>query len=141
MRVRVPFSLRVATAVAIAGFCAGTQSYAQSGAVSVIGTLTDEGVECPAMRGDDGKLYTLTPAGATSGYGPGDRVQVNGTVAEMSICQQGTTISVLGVQPMPQGAEQSNPSSKPSKAPLKAQKPPAHRQVQLRPGPAPAATP
>ena len=27
--------------------------------ISVVGRLTSEGVECQALRGDDGQLYTL----------------------------------------------------------------------------------
>jgi hypothetical protein len=65
---------------------------AGAGEVRVTGRLTDEGVECPALRGDDGRLYTL--AGNTGGFKPGDRVTVVGTVAEMSTCMQGTTIGV-----------------------------------------------
>lgn len=65
---------------------------ARAGEVRITGRLTDEGVECPALRGDDGKLYTL--AGDTKGFRPGDRVTVTGTVAEMSTCMQGTTIGV-----------------------------------------------
>lgn len=58
----------------------------------VVGTLTAEGATCPAMRGDDGRLYTL--AGEMGGLQPGQRVQVAGRVAEASICMQGTTITV-----------------------------------------------
>lgn len=65
---------------------------ARAGEVRVTGRLTDEGVECPALRGDDGRLYTL--AGDAGGFKPGDRVTVVGTVAEMSTCMQGTTIGV-----------------------------------------------
>lgn len=39
----------------------------------VVGTLTDEGVECPALRGDDGQIYTLTPRDL-QGFEIGDRV-------------------------------------------------------------------
>lgn len=60
--------------------------------VRVTGVLTDEGVECPALRTDDGDLYTL--AGDTGEFVQGDRVTVEGTVAEASICMQGTTIEV-----------------------------------------------
>lgn len=67
-----------------------------AGEVRVVGRLTDEGVECPALRGDDGRLYTL--AGDTGGFKPGDRVTVTGTVAEMSTCMQGTTISVRSIE-------------------------------------------
>lgn len=64
--------------------------------VTVVGTLSKEGAECPALRGDDGKLYTLTP-NDLGAFGPGDRVKVRGTVAPMSICQQGTTITVTSI--------------------------------------------
>lgn len=62
-------------------------------AVTVTGTLSKEGVECPALRGDDGTLYTLSPRDIGA-FGPGDRVTVAGTIAEMSTCMQGTTIIV-----------------------------------------------
>jgi hypothetical protein len=64
--------------------------------INVRGTLTDEGVECQALRGDDGELYTLT--GDLSGFEEGDRVKVRGTLAEVSICQQGTTIEVQSIK-------------------------------------------
>lgn len=67
--------------------------------VVVRGVLTDEGVECQALRGDDGILYTL--AGKLEGFQVGDRVRVQGTVAEMSICQQGTTLDVKKIQKDP----------------------------------------
>jgi hypothetical protein len=61
----------------------------------VRGVLTAEGVECQALRGDDGTLYTLAGvAGKMEGFEVDDRVRVEGTVAEMSICQQGTTLDV-----------------------------------------------
>jgi LysM repeat protein len=63
------------------------------GRVTVIGTLTREGVECQVMRGDDGQLYTLT-GDLPRRLRPGDRVRVVGRIAEVSFCQQGTTISV-----------------------------------------------
>jgi hypothetical protein len=50
------------------------------------------------MRGDDGKLYTLT-GGNVGDFFPGDRVRVDGRVAQVSICQQGTTISVTRIAP------------------------------------------
>jgi len=61
--------------------------------VRVVGTLTDEGVECPAMRGDDGVLYTLGPVELVRGE-VGDRVRVTGRIAEGSICQQGTSLII-----------------------------------------------
>lgn len=64
--------------------------------VTVVGTLSKEGVECPALRGDDGVLYTLTPRDL-AGFAPGDRVKVTGTLPAMSMCMQGTTISVTSI--------------------------------------------
>jgi hypothetical protein len=61
--------------------------------VRVVGVLTDEGAECPALRGDDGQLYTLTPRDL-QGFEVGDRVAVVGKVAEISFCNQGTTLEV-----------------------------------------------
>jgi hypothetical protein len=69
------------------------------GRITVVGTLTDEGVECQAMRGDDGELYTL--GGNLEGYHTGDRVKVTGEVAEMSFCMQGTTITVVTIERAP----------------------------------------
>jgi hypothetical protein len=63
--------------------------------VAVTGELTSEGVECPALRADDGALYTL--AGDTGGFEVGDRVRVQGRVAEMSTCMQGTTLEVVEI--------------------------------------------
>ncbi len=62
------------------------------------GTLTSEGVECPAMRGDDGTLYTLASRD-THGFNVGDKVCVRGRRAEMSFCQQGITIAVTSIGP------------------------------------------
>ena len=61
--------------------------------ITVIGILTDEGVECQAMRSkDDNKLFTLI--GNLEGFKNGDQVQVIGKIAEVSFCMQGTTIAV-----------------------------------------------
>lgn len=60
--------------------------------VRITGTLTDEGVECQALRSENDDLFTL--AGMPEGFERGDRVQVVGTVAEVSFCQQGITLEV-----------------------------------------------
>ena len=60
--------------------------------VRVEGTLTTAGVECPVMRGDDGKVYSL--AGSIGDLQAGDEIWVEGEIAQMSICMQGTTINV-----------------------------------------------
>ena len=65
-------------------------------AVDVRGQTTDEGVECPAVRGEDGTLYTL--AGAPAWVAPGQEVVIRGTIAETAICQQGITISVTHME-------------------------------------------
>jgi hypothetical protein len=64
--------------------------------VEVTGVLTDEGVECPALRTGDGTLYTL--AGDLEEFKVGDRVRVTGRIAEVSICQQGTTLEVVAIE-------------------------------------------
>jgi LysM repeat protein len=58
----------------------------------IVGTVPAEGATCPAMRGDDGRLYTLT--GRTGSLRSGDRIEVTGVRATASICQQGVTIAV-----------------------------------------------
>ena len=62
----------------------------------VVGTLTDEGVECQALRSDHGDLYTLI--GELHSFRNGDRVVVEGSVADVSYCQQGTTMTVLTIR-------------------------------------------
>jgi hypothetical protein len=66
--------------------------------VDLTGTLSNEGVECPAVRGDDGKLYTLADP-AAGGFRPGDRVRVEGEVAGMSRCMQGITLTATTITP------------------------------------------
>lgn len=61
------------------------------GTLSITGVVTDEGVECTAIRGSDGRLYTIAGGG---GLRPGDRVHVRGRRAEASFCMQGITIDV-----------------------------------------------
>jgi LysM repeat protein len=65
--------------------------------VSITGVISNEGVECPVIRAENGRLYSL--AGGLSGFRPGDRVTVLGEVAQMSTCMQGTTIAVDSIRP------------------------------------------
>ena len=58
--------------------------------ICVRGRLTGEGVECQALRGDDGKLYTLGRPRITAKTGA--PVCACGTVVRFSTCMQGTTI-------------------------------------------------
>jgi hypothetical protein len=62
----------------------------------VTGVLTNEGVECQMLRGDDGRFYALL--GDIGGARSGDRLRVTGRVAEMSICMQGTALAVETVE-------------------------------------------
>jgi hypothetical protein len=71
--------------------------------IDIQGVLTDEGVECQAMRGDDGKLYTLT--GELQGFSAGDRVRVVGQIAEISFCMQGTTLQIRRIERQGAGKE------------------------------------
>ena len=64
--------------------------------VTVTGLLTDEGVECPALRGEDGVLYTLVDK--PDPFKPGDRVTVTGLPVEISTCMQGTTLRVKSMR-------------------------------------------
>lgn len=64
--------------------------------ISVVGTLSNEGTECQALRGDDGRLYTLADP-AAGGFRAGDRVSVTGEVAGMSRCMQGITLTATTI--------------------------------------------
>jgi hypothetical protein len=72
---------------------------AESGVI-ITGTVTDEGVECPAVRTADGKLYTIATSERDK-LKPGVRVRITGEIATMSICQQGTTISAEKIEVLP----------------------------------------
>jgi hypothetical protein len=66
------------------------------------GELTDEGVECPAMRDTDGFLYTLIgDVGDIEARGleAGDPIVVEARYVETSICMQGTTLEVERILP------------------------------------------
>lgn len=60
--------------------------------LTVTGTIVKGGVECPLLRSDEGRRYSLT--GDLGGFGPGDRVRVTGRLAEVSICMQEPTLEV-----------------------------------------------
>jgi len=65
--------------------------------VSVIGILTDEGVECQALRTLTQNLFTLV--GDMKGLQTGDMVMATGIKAKASICMQGTTIELRNIIP------------------------------------------
>ena len=65
------------------------------GSVRLEGVLTQEGIECPTLRDEEGKLWTL--AGSLRGFEPGDRVVVEGQLAQFSICMTGTTLDLRSI--------------------------------------------
>jgi len=67
------------------------------GVLQRTGEITDEGVECLAMRDTDGFLYTLI--GNVEGLGTGDSVVIEARYVEASICMQGTTLEVVRLLP------------------------------------------
>jgi len=79
-------------AVIVCAGCTEAGPIPPNGILQINGVLTGEGVECPALRGDDGQLYTL--AGDLAGASLGDQVCVDGQLVEISICQQGITLEI-----------------------------------------------
>ena len=73
---------------------------ATSAEITITGLATNEGVECPAVRGDDGKLYTIVGKD-TQKLTPGVRVKITGNIVEVSTCMQGTTIRASSVEVVP----------------------------------------
>jgi LysM repeat protein len=72
-----------------------TARSARSERLVITGTLIKGGIECPLLRADNGRVYSL--AGDLRGYGHGDRVEIAGRIAEASICMQGPTVEVRRV--------------------------------------------
>jgi endonuclease YncB( thermonuclease family) len=70
----------------------------REGEVCVAGRRVSGGVECPAFRGDDGRLYTLL--GDLQALREGAPVCLCGKIARISFCMQGTTLAVTRVAPM-----------------------------------------
>lgn len=76
---------------------AGVNAGAES---AVSGVLTNEGVSCPTMRDDAGRLYTLL--GDLQGFDEGDRVLISGSAAaDRRICGQSETIQVFSIAKAP----------------------------------------
>ena len=64
---------------------------------TIIGTLTNKGVECPAMIGDDGQLYSLL--GNIMGFQAGQRIEVEARKLErLSPCRRGTTVEIKSIK-------------------------------------------
>jgi hypothetical protein len=73
-----------------------TKATAKTGkSVTAVGTLM-KGVECQAMKEDKtGSVFTFTKM--PKGFKNGDHVKVTGTVVDISICQQGTTLAITKI--------------------------------------------
>lgn len=70
------------------------------GKSAISGVLTNEGINCPALRDDAGKLYTLL--GDLGGFDDGDRVLIRGTAGvDNRICNQSETIQVFTIDKAP----------------------------------------
>ena len=71
---------------------------APDGTVVRQGRITNAVGDCsaPALLTDEGVLYTLV--GDLSGFEAGDRVIVEGGIAESTLCPQGATIEVLRIR-------------------------------------------
>ena len=99
-------SLGFAALVLASGACAMSNGDAASNnkpresgaAMTIVGRLTNEGVECQALKGEDGQLYTLL-GGELGGLPDDTRVRVIGERLEFSSCQQGITIRVQSIAP------------------------------------------
>lgn len=93
-----PSRIRIGVVITIPGRGSGGGGGGGSGSplLTVRGEITDEGVECLALRDDRGRLYTLT--GNVRNLEPGDYVEVRGVRAEVSFCQQGRTVEVARVR-------------------------------------------
>ena len=63
----------------------------------VNGSVTNTGAECPAVRGEDGKTYTIaTPA--PMALRDGVHVRAIGSQAQVSTCMQGTTVRTTSIE-------------------------------------------
>ena len=64
--------------------------------IIITGTLTDKGVECPGMMGDDGQLYSLI--GNIEDFKFGQHIRVEGKVVAISHCRRGISVDVKTVE-------------------------------------------
>lgn len=70
------------------------------GLSSIVGVLTNEGVRCPTLRDDRGRLFTLL--GDLRGYRDGDRVLVQGSIAaDDRICGQAEALAIAAIDSAP----------------------------------------
>ena len=64
--------------------------------MTISGKLIRGGVECPAMMGDDGQLYSLM--GNIEGFRIGQHVLVTGERQALSYCRRGTAIKIDSIR-------------------------------------------
>ena len=64
----------------------------EEGVFRVEGEISDEGLTCPTLRNDDGRLYTL--GGNTEGLTAGSRVVLRATLSDEPLCDEGVAIEV-----------------------------------------------
>jgi hypothetical protein len=69
--------------------------------LTVVGTLTADGVECPVLTTAEGSIHTLV--GGLGSFETGERVRVTGVPVEMSMCMQGETLRVRRIEAAPGG--------------------------------------
>lgn len=75
------------------GACAPAEN---GGEVQVRGILTEESVECQALRSEEGELYALT--GDLGTIQSGDLVDVRGTLGPESACDGGIVLQVAALE-------------------------------------------
>ncbi len=69
----------------------------EDGRIRVRGEVTDEGREFPTLRGPDDELYCL--GGEVAGFEPGNRVRIEGRLAESLDCPEGIPVEVDSHEP------------------------------------------
>ncbi len=75
-----------------------------AGSVLIRGQLSAEGVECQALQGDNGVLYTFVMSLGRQGFATGDKVAVIAVPHRgPSFCMQGRTIRVVAIAKLRDG--------------------------------------
>lgn len=70
----------------------------QSQEIVVKGVLVPGGVECQRLQTPDGTFYTIARNNLGTDLKEGDQVQITGTPAEVSFCQQDITLNVTKIE-------------------------------------------
>jgi hypothetical protein len=94
-----------------------TPNPSSSNELTVKGVLVPGGVECQRLQTIEGTYYTLTRNSFGTDIKEGDQVEVTGTPAEVSFCQQDITLNVTKIEKLNTGGQSNttpNPSSNPA---------------------------